>query len=89
MARPAVILKAIPAVLVVVLTALAGIHAANAQNYQPRLKKPLRECYHNCLDERFHDCFAGMWGNPTLCPQQRIECLRQCGVTYRGGPLPD
>ena len=83
--------------MLMVLTVLLGSAIATQTVYaqgqfEPKLKRPLEECYHSCLNDRYHDCYIRLWGmnDDNFCRSQRLDCLNQCGVhDLQGGHLPD
>lgn len=80
-------------VFTVLLSSVIATQTACAQGqFEPKLKRPLEECYHSCLNDRYQNCYRGLWGmnDDNYCRSERLDCLNQCGVhNLEGGHLPD
>ena len=79
-------------VLTVLLSSVIAAQTACAQGQERKLKRPLEECYHGCLNDRYHSCYQALYGqeDDNFCRRERLDCLNQCGVhNLEGGHLPD
>jgi hypothetical protein len=80
--------RIIVVILTVLFSTLTRTPTGNAQNYETKLKRPLAECYHGCLNDRYPDCKDLYEADDNFCRGQRIDCLNQCGILNYQGPLP-
>lgn len=80
------------AVVTVLASSVIATQTAWAQGqFEPKLKRPLAECYHGCLKDRYRHCYDELWGmqDDNVCRRERLDCLNQCGVHDRTRNLPD